>query len=124
MIDFQNGNVFKLKRDSDDHGKELSQLLIPGETVIGTYTSVRDYIAFTDKRIITVNKQGMTGTRRDFTSLPYSHVSAYSVETAGVLGYDGELELFFPGIGKVRFEFSGSSDILTIGQAISLFVLK
>ena len=42
MIDFQNGNVFKLKRDSDDHEKELSQLLIPGETVIGTYTSVRD----------------------------------------------------------------------------------
>ena len=124
MIDFQNGSVFKLKRDNDSHEKELSSLLVSGETVIGTYTSVRDYVAFTDKRIIAVNKQGMTGTRKDFTSLPYSRIAAYSVETAGVFGYDGDLELFFPGIGKVVFEFTGSSDILAIGQAISVFVLK
>lgn len=123
MIDFQNGKVFKLGRDDDAHSKEIEPLLIPGEEVIGSYTVVRDYVVFTNKRIISVNKQGVTGTRKDFTSMPYNRIVAFSVETAGLLGYDGDLELFFTGLGRVRFEFTGSSDVVAIGQAISRYVL-
>ncbi len=123
MIDFQNGKVFKLGRDDDAHSKEIEPLLIPGEEAIGSYTVVRDYVVFTNKRIISVNKQGVTGTRKDFTSMPYNRIVAFSVETAGLLGYDGDLELFFTGLGRVRFEFTGSSDVVAIGQAISRYVL-
>lgn len=123
MIDFQNGKVFKLGRDDDAHSNEIEPLLIPGEEVIGSYTVVRDYVVFTNKRIISVNKQGVTGTRKDFTSMPYNRIVAFSVETAGLLGYDGDLELFFTGLGRVRFEFTGSSDVVAIGQAISRYVL-
>ena len=70
-----------------------------------------------------MNKQGVTGTRKDFTSMPYNRIVAFSVETAGLLGYDGDLELFFTGLGRVRFEFTGSSDVVAIGQAISRYVL-
>lgn len=123
MIDFENGRVIKLHRDSKAREKDVEALLVDGESVIGSYTSVRDFVVFTDKRIIAVNKQGLTGTKKDFTSLPYKSIVIFSVETAGAGGYDSELELYFAGVGKVRFEFSGMSDIVEIGQAISAYVL-
>lgn len=71
-------------------------MLINGEEIIGSYKAMRDYCVFTNKRVIAVNVQGMTGKKKDFTSLPYSKVSAYSVETAGVLDLDSELEMYLP----------------------------
>ena len=99
-------------------------MLIPEEKVLGSYTAVRDYVVFTDKRVISVNVQGLSGKKKDYTSMPYSKISVFSVETAGVLDLDSELEMYFSGVGKVKFEFSGNSDIVAIGQAISTYVLK
>ena len=84
---------------------------------------MRDYVVFTSKRIISVNVQGMTGKKKDFTSMPYSKIQVFSVETAGVLDLDSELEIYFSGLGKVRFEFSGASDIIQIGQIIASYAL-
>ena len=123
MIDFENGSIIKLHRDNTMRMHDVEELLIDDETVIGSFTSVRDYVVFTNKRIIAVNKQGVTGTRMDYTSLPFSRVVVFSIETAGTLGYDSELQLYFPNVGKVCFEFTGMSDIMEIGQAISAYVL-
>lgn len=124
MIDFQNKAFAKLtKTPADSVMNDITPLLIPGENVIGVYRSMRDYVVFTDKRIISVNVQGMTGKKKDFSSLPYSKIQVFSVETAGVFDLDSELELYFSGLGKVKFEFSGSSDIVRIGQLISSFIL-
>lgn len=123
MIDFENGSIIKLHRDNTMRMRDVEELLIDGENVIGSFTSVRDYVVFTNKRIIAVNKQGVTGTRMDYTSLPFSRVVVFSIETAGTLGYDSELQLYFPNVGKVCFEFTGMSDIMEIGQAISAYVL-
>jgi hypothetical protein len=123
MIDFKNGVLYKLKRDASCREKDISALLIPGEKVISSYTAVRDYVVFTDKRVISVNVQGLTGKKKDYTSLPYSKIVAFSIETAGTLDLDSELELYFSAIGRVKFEFLGDSDIVQIGQVISTFVL-
>lgn len=84
---------------------------------------MRDYVVFTTKRIIAVNVQGITGKKKDFTSLPYSKVQVFSIETAGVLDMDSELELWFSGLGMVKFDFTGASDIIKIGQLISNAIL-
>lgn len=123
MIDFKNGVLYKLKRDASCREKDISALLIPGEKVISSYTAVRDYVVFTDRRVISVNVQGLTGKKKDYTSLPYSKIVAFSIETAGTLDLDSELELYFSAIGRVKFEFLGDSDIVQIGQVISTFVL-
>ena len=124
MIDFQNKAVFKLtKTNPDNVTKEISPLLVSGENIISAYSSFRDYVVFTNKRIIAVNVQGMTGKKKDFTSLPYSKVQVFSIETAGMLDMDSELELYFSGLGRVKFEISGSNDISEIGKLISDFVL-
>lgn len=84
---------------------------------------MRDGVVFTTKRIIAINVQGLTGKKRDMTSLPYSRIQAFSVETAGVMDLDSELELWFSGIGKIKFEFSGKTDITEICKMISQYVL-
>lgn len=124
MIDFQNKAIIKLSKiDAASVMEDIAPLLIEGETVIGAYKAMRDYVVFTTKRTISVNVQGMTGKKKDFTSLPYSKIQVFSIETAGLLDMDSELEMYFSGLGKVKFEFSGSSDIVKIGQIISSFIM-
>lgn len=121
MIDFQNGFI-KLSK-TKTLPENITSLLIDGEEIVGSYHGVRDYVVFTNKRIIAVNVQGMTGKKKDYTSLPYSKVQVFSVETAGTFDRDSELELYFSGAGKVKFEFSGTSDIVAIGKIIASYAL-
>lgn len=125
MIDFQNGTFLKLKQTNPEPLlKQVGALLVNGEEVLSAYQTIRDFVMFTNKRVIAVNVQGLTGKKKDFTSLPYSKVSAFSVETAGTLDMDSELELYLSGLGKVKFEFTGASNIVEIGKLIGEFALK
>jgi hypothetical protein len=124
MIDFSNGSLFKLQQiDPGTIAAELQPLLVQGEQLVSAFKSVRDFVVFTNKRAIAVNAQGITGKKRDYTSLPYSKIQAFSVETAGNFDLDAELDLWFSGLGKVRFEFKGRVDIRTLANLIGTYVL-
>lgn len=124
MIDFSNAKFLKMKPASDStFSGLLKPMFTEGEIIIGTFQSMRDGVVFTNKRIIAINMQGLTGKKKDFTSLPYSKIQAYSVETAGVLDTDSELDLWFSGLGRVRFEFVQSMNIQEICKLISERVL-
>ena len=123
IIDFENC-VFKLRKVNETSvANDISPLFVTGEALIGVYKGIRDYVVFTNKRMIVVNVQGMTGKKKDFTSLPYSKVQVFSVETSGYFDLDSELEIYFSGLGKVLLEFTGSSDIVAIGKVIGEYVL-
>lgn len=125
MIDFQNGSFFKLRQIGEDSIlKDVSALLISGEQIVSAYKGIRDFVVFTNKRIVACNVQGMTGKKKDYSSLPYSKIQAFSVETSGVFDLDAELEVWFSGMGKIKFEFTGSSNIIEIGKMIGEFALK
>lgn len=124
MIDFNNAAFVKLKQTNNSvYAATISPMLVEGEEIISTYQSIRDGVVFTNKRIITINIQGISGKKKDFTSLPYSKIQAYSVETAGVLDRDSELELWFSGIGKVKLEFITTANVAEICKMISEKVL-
>ncbi len=125
MIDFNNASYMKLgKVDVSTLQGKVSDIVIDGESIISTYKGMRDFVVFTNKRVIAVNVQGITGKKVDYTSLPYSKVSAFSIETAGTFDLDAELDLWFTGLGKVRFEFKANSDIKEINRVISEYVLQ
>ncbi len=65
MIDFQNGSVFKLKQN-DEYASMVSELLLPDEQIISSFKAIRDGVVFTNKRIIAVNVQGITGKKKDY----------------------------------------------------------
>lgn len=124
MIDFSNGSVFKLNPcDPQEVYPQISPFLIQGEQMIFSFKAVRDFVVFTDKRLIAANVQGITGSKTDFTSLPYSKIQAFSVETAGSLDRDTELDLWYSGLGKVRLEFKRNVDIRQLSLMIANYVL-
>lgn len=125
MIDFNKSLIFKLQPDATGNIAALvSDLLIDGESVIVSFVTIRDGIAFTNKRIIAVNVQGLTGQKKDFTSIPYSRIQTFSVETAGKIDLDGELDIWISSVGKVRFEFGFKFDVMKLGRLLSKAVLK
>lgn len=126
MLDFKNGSFVKLKDvGAQVYAKDIQPLLVDGEHVISGFKAMRDSVVFTNKRIIAINVQGITGSKADYTSLPYSKIQAYSVETASVweMVPDAEMELWFSGLGKVRFEFNKGADIIALSKVISQYVL-
>lgn len=122
MIDFNNKGFFKLSENAD-YAKIVADILLPEETVVASFKSMRDGVVFTSRRVIAVNVQGLTGKKKDFTSLPYRAIQAFSIETAGTFDLDAELDLFFSGLGKVRFEFTGRVDMRQISRKIAEHVL-
>lgn len=124
MIDFNNASFLKLKPVPEQSFLPMIHpMFVPGEEVIQAFQSIRDGVVFTTKRIFAINIQGITGKKKDFSSLPYSKIQAFSVETAGVLDLDSELELWFSGLGKVKFEFTARSNVAEICKIISERVL-
>ncbi len=124
MIDFENASFLKLRRvDDDDFNKVIEPLLVEGENVISAYRTVRDGVVFTDKRIIAINVEGVTGKKKDMTIMPYRKIQVYSVETSGVFDLDSELVLWFSGVGMVRFEFTSNSNVKEICYNISANLL-
>ena len=124
MIDFSKSGFFKLEPIPFDQLLEpIKTFLIEGEDLIAVFRSVRDQLAFTSKRIIAANVQGISGKKVDYTSIPFSKIQTFSVETAGTFDRDCELEVYISSIGKIHFEIRGSFDIVALNKAISTYVL-
>ena len=126
MIDFSKNSVFNLKKiPIEQMNNNIPALLLEGERIIGVYKTIRDQVVFTDKRIITIDVQGITGKRQELFTLPYSKIQYFGVQTVGFAEIipDAELTLFFANNMKASFEFVGKCDILEIGKIISKYVL-
>lgn len=124
MIDFKNASFLKLKGISNDEGERaVGMMLVDGETIFAAFKTVRDMVVFTNKRIISINVQGVTGAKKDYTSLPYSKIQTFSIETAGMMDLDTELEVWFSSVGKVKFEFKSNFNIVEFNRLLSKYIL-
>ena len=127
MINFNKNSVWNLKPiDVGAVRSEVNGLLIFGEEVIAAFQTVRDQLVFTNERIISIDVQGLTGKRKSFTSMPYSKVQFFSIQTPGFaeLIPDSELTLTFTNGFVATFEFKGGVNIGEIGRKISEFVMR
>ena len=126
-INFNEDTAFNLKPISvDSVRREVNGLLINGESVEMAFQTIRDQVVFTNKRIISIDVQGITGKRKSFSTMPYSKVQYFSIQTPGFaeLFPDSELFLMFSNTFTATFEFKGNVDIGKIGRMISEYVLK
>lgn len=126
MFNFSN-SVFKLRSISEsDVIKDIKTFMLPGENIVSAFRSGRDQVVFTDKRIIALDVKGITGSRKEFSTLPYSKIVHFTVQTPGFLEFnnDSELVVAYPNGALIQFEFSGGNvNILEIAQIISRYVL-
>lgn len=73
---------------------DVESVLVPGETAVAAYKTIRDSAIFTNKRLIVRDAQGLTGKKVEIYSLPYSSINMWSTENAGVLDMNSEVELW------------------------------
>ena len=125
MVNFTNNSqVFKLKEvEKNMFDATVTAFYVNGEETIACYKAVRDYIVFTNKRMIVVDVQGLTGKKREFSIFPYSKLQAFSVETAGVIDIDTDVDLVFAGLGTVHLEFSIGTDVARLLRLVSAYIL-
>ncbi|MEI5909482.1 PH domain-containing protein [Bacillus spongiae] len=89
------GNASTIKKE--EVKEELKDLLTSNEEIESAFKLVRDLIIFTDKRLLLVDKQGLTGKKVEYHSVPYKSISHFSVETAGTFDLDAELKIWISG---------------------------
>mgnify|MGYP003338880545 CR=1 FL=1 len=118
--------MFNLKPINKEEVRgEVEGLMVQGEEVMYAFQTIRDQLVFTNKRIISIDVQGLTGKRKSFSTMPYSKVQYFSIQTPGFIELfpDCELFLMFSSGYTAKFEFKGQVDIGKIGRMISEFIL-
>jgi len=80
--------------DSQELQEEYGALLADSESIEIGFIVLRDTFIFTTKRMILIDKQGLTGKKVEYMSIPYSKISKYSIETAGRFDLDAELKIW------------------------------
>ena len=126
-ISFNKESVFNLKPLPLERVRdEVNGLLIHDEQCVMAFQTMRDQLVFTNKRIISIDVQGLTGKRKTFSSMPYAKIQYFSIQTPGFAEFfpDSELFLMFSNGATAKFEFKGNVDIGRIGRMISEYILK
>lgn len=105
--------------------RDLDALLIEGEQIVRAFRIIRDLFVFTDKRLILIDKQGITGKKAEYHSIPYKSISHFSVETAGTFDMDAELKIYISGnMTPIEREFKRGSDIQGVQKTLAHFIMK
>lgn len=106
----------------NDYGK----LLIEGEEIELGFKLLRDTFIFTTKRLILIDKQGLTGSKTEYKSITYKSISRFSIETAGTFDLEAELKIWVsseehPSIKK---QFNKSVNVYDVHNVLAHHVLQ
>ncbi|QOW18853.1 PH domain-containing protein [Lysobacter ciconiae] len=122
LLDGLLGNASKI--DNAAIEQELAEVLAPGEAVEHVYKLIRDYFVFTNKRLVMVDKQGLTGSKVEYHSIPYKSITHFSVETAGSFDLDAELKIWISGTATpVQKTFNKKLSIYEVQAVLAGYVL-
>jgi hypothetical protein len=104
--------------------KELAPLMIEGESMHKAFKLIRDLVVFTNKRIILIDKQGITGKKTEFLSIPYKSIKYFSKESAGTIDLDAEIKVWISGDDLPReFQFSRDNAVDEVYRILSYYTL-
>ena len=110
----------------EELNREYGKLLTEGEELELGFKLIRDTFIFTSKRLILVDKQGLTGSKTEYMSVAYKSISRFSIETAGTFDLDAELKIWIsseaaPSITK---KFNKSVNVYDVQKVLAHHVLK
>ena len=113
------------QKDVDKVERDLENILLADEQVTIAFALVRDLIVFTDYRLILVDKQGVTGKKTSYRSLPYRSISRFSVETSGHFDLDSELKIWISSSVEPSetLQFHSDNNVIAIQKALAQAVL-
>ncbi|WP_410982709.1 PH domain-containing protein [Bacillus cereus] len=105
--------------------RDLEKIMLDDEQVEYAYKLIRDLIVFTNRRMILVDKQGVTGKKTEYHSIPYKSITQFSIETAGHFDLDAELKIWISGMHEpITKEFKSDDSILSVQKALVKYTTK
>lgn len=112
--------------DAEKIVKEYEKILVEGEEVQCAFKMVRDVYIFTDKRMILVDKQGITGRKVEYFTIPYKAITRFSVETVGHFDLDAELKIWVSSASEPTVEktFNKSANVYEVQKVLARYVCK
>lgn len=117
------GNASDANTDSVE--RDLQKIMLDDEQVEHAYKLIRDLIVFTNRRMILVDKQGVTGKKTEYHSIPYKSITQFSIETAGHFDLDVELKIWISSMEQpITKEFKGDDSILSVQKALTKYTTK
>lgn len=110
----------------DELKKKYDTLLTDGEEIELGFKLIRDTFIFTTKRLIIVDKQGITGSKTEYKSIAYKAISRFSVETAGTFELDAELKIWVSSetVPSIKKQFNKSVNVYEVQKVLAHHVLK
>lgn len=123
LLDGLLGNASEV--DAAKANAEFARILSAGEQVEKAYVLIRDMLLFTDKRLILVDKQGITGNKVEYHSIPYRSISHFAIETAGTFDMDAELKIYISSNPvPLQKTFNKKLDIYQVQAVLAGYVLR
>ena len=118
------GNASQLNNDKIE--QELEHVLLDNEQVEMAFSLVRDLLVFTEYRLILVDKQGVTGKKVSYKSIPYRSISRFTVETSGHFDLDAELKIWISSATEPAeiLQFKSDKSVIAIQKALATAVLE
>ena len=103
---------------------EYGVLIVDGERIEAGFRVIRDTFLFTNKRLIIIDVQGVTGRKKEYLSIPYSKITMYSIESTGSFDLDAELKIWVSSDSTpIEKKFNSKSNVYTIQRILSEHLL-
>lgn len=101
--------------------EKYGRLLAEAEHIELGFQLIRDTFMFTDKRLIIIDVQGLTGSKVEYKSMPYKNISRFSLETAGTFDLDAELKIWISSenLPSVSKRFNKSIDVYEVQRYLA-----
>ncbi len=108
--------------DLADVEEELSAILADGEKLEQVFKLIRDMIVFTNRRLILIDKQGITGSKKEYMSIPYRSIVRFSAETKGHFDIESELSIWLSSSElPIKKTFSKDGNIMSVQKALATY---
>lgn len=111
--------------DPGELTQKYGQLLVDNENIELGFKLIRDTFIFTNKRLIFVAVQGLTGSKVEYKSISYKSISRFSVESAGTFDLDAELKIWISSEAEpsIRAQFNKSVNVYEVQKVLAHHVL-
>ena len=104
---------------------DYGQLLVDGEIIEKGFAVLRDTFLFTNKRLILVDIQGVSGRQIEYYSIPYNKITKFSVQTGESFDLNAELKIW---VGSdtipVEKKFNKDISVYEVQKVLASHVLK
>ena len=108
--------------DVSEVSEELAPILGDNETIARVFKEIRDMYVFTSKRLVIIDKQGLTGRKVEYHSIPYKAITQFKLETAGHFDLDAELKLWVSGQSEPIEKDLKKDTVVGIQQTLATYL--